>query len=142
MSTGFGPTSSVVGIFEPVTMTRSAVALAPGKRFPWASRAPAATGAGEGIAATCAGTSGIMAKKIASRTALLRKNPHSECWTLFIYLFSLIRRILKTPVSVQFFFYFFLNLRRSLYNFHNNEPTKPVTANTVAAARCSAVLRE
>src|SRR2546430_16634448 len=52
-------------MFEPVTMTRCAVALAPGKRFPWASRASAATGAGEG---SCAGTFKIMAKKIASRT--------------------------------------------------------------------------
>src|SRR6266478_1776116 len=113
MSTGLTPTSSAVGMFEPVTMTRSAVAAAldAGTRFPCASRATGAgapgEGEGEGIAATCAGTSGIMAKKIASRTALLRNNPHSESWALFIYLFSLIRRILKTPASVQFFFYFF-----------------------------------
>jgi hypothetical protein len=55
-----------------------------------------------------------MAKKIASRTALLRDKPHSGRWALFIYLFSLIRRILKTPVSVQFFFYFFLCAEMSL----------------------------
>src|SRR5438876_10220326 len=112
MSTGLTPTSSAVGMFEPVTMTRSAVAAAPdvGTTFPCASRATGAgapgEGEGEGIAATCAGTSGIMAKKIASRTALLRNNPHSGSWALFIYLFSLIRRILKTPASFQCFFYF------------------------------------
>src|SRR5438046_8160231 len=112
MSTGLTPTSSAVGMLEPVTMTRSAVAAAPvvGTTFPCASRATgtaaAGEGTGEGIAAVCAGTSGIMAKKIASRTALLRNNPHSGSWTLFIYLFSLVRRILKTPASVQFFFYF------------------------------------
>src|SRR4029077_9135467 len=55
----------------------------------------------------CAGRLDTMAKKIASRTALLRDKPHSGSWTLFIYLFSLVRRILKTPASVQFFFYFF-----------------------------------
>src|SRR6476619_3121653 len=113
MSTGLTPTSSAVGMFEPVTMTRSAVAAAldAGTRFPCASRATGAwapgEGEGEGIAAVCAGTSGIMAKKIASRTAPLRNNPHSGSWTLFIYLFSLVRRILKTPAGVQFFFYFF-----------------------------------
>src|SRR6266481_5210014 len=112
MSTGLTPTSSAVGMLEPVTITRSAVAAAldAGTRFPCASRATGAgapgEGEGEGIAATCAGTSGIMAKKIASRTALLRNNPHSGSWTLFIYLFSLIRRILKTPLRVQCFFYF------------------------------------
>src|SRR5438132_469978 len=98
MSTGFGPTSSAVGIFEPVTMTRSAVALAPGKGFPWASRA----GAGEG---TCAGTFKIMAKKIASRTAHLRNNPHSESWTLFIFLLGSIREIIETAVRLQYFFF-------------------------------------
>src|SRR6266487_1135904 len=89
MSTGLTPTSSAVGMFEPVTMTRSAVAAAldAGTTFPCASRAtgagaPAATGAGGG---SCAGTLKIMAKKIASRTALLRNNPHSESWTLFIF---------------------------------------------------------
>src|SRR4029077_10685533 len=56
---------------------------------------------------TCAGRLDTMAKKVASRTALLRDKPHSGRWALFIYLFSLIRRILKTPASVQFFFYFF-----------------------------------
>src|SRR6266478_956720 len=112
-------------------MTPSAVAaaLGAGTRFPCASRATGAgapgEGEGEGIAATCAGTSGIMAKKIASRTALLRNNPHSGSWALFIYLFSLIRRILKTPASVQFFFYFFFYLRRCPYNYHNDQPTKP-----------------
>src|SRR6202040_2169716 len=97
------------GMLEPVTMTRSAVAVAPdvGMRFPFASRAPAAAGAGEG---TCAGTFKIMAKKIASRTALVGNNPHLGSWTLFIFLFSSIRRILKTAVSVQCFFllYFFI----------------------------------
>src|SRR2546430_12582644 len=117
MSTGFGPTSSAVGMFEPVTMTRSAVALAPGKRFPWASRAPAAAGTGEG---TCAGTLKTMARKIASRTALLRNNPHSGSWMLFIFLFSSVRRILKSPQSVQCFFCFIFYLRRDLYNCQNS----------------------
>src|SRR5438874_9935799 len=114
MSTGLTPTSSAVGMFEPVTMTRSAVAAAPvaGTTFPCASRATGAgtPGGGEGEGegeGPCAGRLDTMAKKIASRTALLRDKPHSGSWALFIYLFSLIRRILKTPVSVQFFFYFF-----------------------------------
>src|SRR5437762_12257700 len=110
MSTGLTPTSSAVGMFEPLTMTRSAVAAAPdvGTTFPCASRATgtAAPGEGEGEG-PCAGRLDTMAKEIASRTALLRDKPHSGSWALFIYLFSLIRRILKTPVSVQFFFYFF-----------------------------------
>src|SRR5882762_4424890 len=121
MSTGLTPTSSAVGMFEPVTMTRSAVAAAldAGTTFPCASRATgtAAPGEGEGEGEgpmradmgglPCAGRLDTMAKKIASRTALLRDKPHSGSWALFIYLFSLIRRILKTPASVQFFFYFF-----------------------------------
>src|SRR6267378_3078638 len=115
MSTGLTPTSSAVGMFEPVTMTRSAVAAAPdvGTTFPCASRATGAgaPGGGEGEGeGPCAGRLDTMAKKIASRTALLRDKPHSGSWALFIYLFSLIRRILKTPVSVQCFFllYFFV----------------------------------
>src|SRR6266850_1417408 len=121
MSTGLTPTSSAVGMLEPVTMTRSAVAAAldAGTTFPCASRATGAgaPGGGEGEGEgpmradmgglPCAGRLDTMAKKIASRTAPLRNNPHSGSWTLFIYLFSLIRRILKTPASVQFFFYFF-----------------------------------
>src|SRR6478609_10289767 len=119
MSTGLTPTSSAVGMLEPVTMTRSAVAAAPvaGTTFPCASRATgtAAPGEGEGEGPMradmgglpCAGRLDTMAKKIASRTAPLRNNPHSGSWTLFIYLFSLVRRILKTPAGVQFFFYFF-----------------------------------
>src|SRR6478736_9151274 len=121
MSTGLTPTSSAVGMLEPVTMTRSAVAAAPvaGTTFPCASRdtGAGAPGAGEGEGEgpmradmgglPCAGRLDTMAKKIAIRTALLRDKPHSGSWALFIYLFSLIRRILKTPASVQFFFYFF-----------------------------------
>src|SRR6478609_3455274 len=137
MLTGLTPTSSAVGMLEPVTMTRSAVAAAPvaGTTFPCASRATGAGASGEGEGEgpmradmgglPCAGRLDTMAKKIASRTALLRDKPHSGSWALFIYLFSLIRRILKTPASVQFFFYFFFNLGRCLYNCHNNQPTKP-----------------
>src|SRR6266403_5963068 len=110
MSTGLTPTSSAVGMFEPVTMTRSAVAAAleAGTTLPCASRTTGAwaPGGGEGEG-PCAGRLDTVAKKIASRTALLRGKPHSGSWALFIYLFSLIRRILKTPASVQFFFYFF-----------------------------------
>src|SRR5438270_12632645 len=125
MSTGLTPTSSAVGMLEPVTMTRSAVAAAPvaGTTFPWASRATGAgaPGGGEGEGeGPCAGRLDTMAKKIASRTALLRDKPHSGSWALFIYLLSLIRRILKTPASVQFFFYFFFYLRSCFYNYHNN----------------------
>src|SRR5438034_1469179 len=117
MSTGLTPTSSAVGMLEPVTMTRSAVAAAPaaGMTFPNASRATGAWAPGEGEGegeGPCAGRLDTIAKKIASRTALSRKNPHSGSWALFIYLFSLIRRILKTPASVQFFFYFFLKFAR------------------------------
>src|SRR6266581_1816953 len=111
MSTGLTPTSSAVGMLEPVTMTRSAVAAAldAGTTFPCASRAAGAGAPGEGEGegeGPCAGRLDTMAKKIASRTALLRNNPHSGSWALFIYLFSLIRRILKTPAGVQCFFYF------------------------------------
>ena len=80
LSTGFGPTSSAVGIFEPVTTTRSAVAVVPagaGKIFPCASRA----GEGDG---TCAERLKTMAKKIASRTETLRSNPHPKSWIFFI----------------------------------------------------------
>src|SRR5947208_15269335 len=110
MSTGLTPTSSAVGMLEPVTMTRSAVAAAleAGTTLPCASRTTGgwAPGGGEGEGeGPCAGRLDTMAKKIASRTAPLRNNPHSGSWTLFIYLFSLIRRILKTPASVQCFFY-------------------------------------
>src|SRR6267378_7539023 len=113
MSTGLTPTSSAVGMLEPVTITRSAVAAAldAGTRFPCASRATGAGAPGEGEGeGPCAGRLDTMAKKIASRTALLRDKPHSGSWALFIYLFSLIRRILKIPVSVQCFFllYFFV----------------------------------
>src|SRR5213593_494173 len=86
VSTGFGPTSSAVGMFEPVTMTRSAVAAA-GKIFPWASRA----GVG---ATTCAGRFDTMAKKIAPRNALLRNNPHFGSWNLFIF-------VLLCPTNTQ-----------------------------------------
>src|SRR6266853_5550782 len=130
MSTGLTPTSSAVGMFEPVTMTRSAVAVAPdvGTTFPCASRATGAWAPGEGEGegeGPCAGRLDTMAKKIASRTAPLRNNPHSGSWTLFIYLFSLIRRILKTPLRVQCFFYFFFYLRRCLYNSHNQPTSEP-----------------
>src|SRR5438552_1655118 len=116
MSTGLTPTSSAVGMFEPVTMTRSAVAAAleAGTTLPCASRttgawAPGGGGGGGGGEGEgpCAGRLDTVAKKIASRTALLRGKPHYGSWALFIYLFSFIRRILKTPVSVQFFFLLF-----------------------------------
>src|SRR5436190_24283122 len=131
MSTGLTPTSSAVGMFEPVTMTRSAVAAAPvaGTTFPCASRATGAwapsggEGEGEGEG-PCAGRLDIMAKKIASRTAPLRNNPHSGSWTLFIYLFSLVRRILKTPASVQFFFYFFFTCADAAIISTTTQPTK------------------
>src|SRR6266481_3876776 len=131
MSTGLTPTSSAVGMFEPVTMTRSAVAAAldAGTRFPCASRATGAgapgEGEGEGIAATCAGTSGIMAKKIASRTALLRNNPHSECWTLFIFCSPRSDEYSKRLQAFNAFFTLFFYLRRCLYNFHNQPTSKP-----------------
>src|SRR5438132_2787756 len=132
MSTGFGPTAPAVGMFEPVTMTRSAVALAAGKRFPCASRAPAATGAGEG---TCAGTFKIMAKKIASRTALLRNKPHSGSWALFIYV------VLLDPTNTQngckrsiLFFTFFKIFSQASFLFpkkhllqHNDSPFSNIT---------------
>src|SRR5438477_6278221 len=106
MSTGFGPTSSAVGMFEPVTMTRSAVALAPGKEFPWASSTPAAAGAGDG---TCAGTFKIMAKKIASRTAPLRNKPHSGIWILFIFVgFEPTNTQNACERSILFLLYFFI----------------------------------
>src|SRR5438067_1786944 len=116
MSTGFGPTSSAVGMFEPVTMTRSVVALAPGKGFPWASRAPAAAGTGEG---TCAETFMIMAKKIASRTAPLRKNPHSGSWIFFIFCWVRTDEYSKRLQAFNAFFTLFFYLRGRRYNFHN-----------------------
>src|SRR6266480_3407172 len=124
MSTGLTPTSSAVGMFEPVTMTRSAVAAAPdvGTTFPCASRATGAwaPGGGEGIAATCAGTSGIMAKKIASRTALLRKNPHSGRWMLFIFCSPPSDEYSKRLKMFNAFFILFFYLRRDLYNCQNS----------------------
>src|SRR6266513_5545058 len=124
MSTGLTPTSSAVGMLEPVTMTRSAVAeaLDAGTTFPCASRATGAgaPGEGEGIAATCAGTSGIMAKKIASRTALLRNNPHSGSWMLFIFCSPPSDEYSKRLKMFNAFFILFFYLRRDLYNFQNS----------------------
>src|SRR6476661_5604022 len=139
MSTGLTPTSSAVGMFEPVTMTRSAVAAAPdvGTTFPFASRATgtAAPGEGEGEGEgpmradmgglPCAGRLDTMAKRIASRTAPLRNNPHAGSWTFFICLFSLIRRILKIPASVQCFFLLYFFIRADVFiiprtNQHRN----------------------
>src|SRR6266480_4506955 len=126
MSTGLTPTSSAVGMLEPVTMTRSAVAeaLDAGTRFPCASRATGAgapgEGEGEGIAATCAGTSGIMAKKIASRTALLRNNPHSGRWMLFIFCSPPSDEYSKRLKMFNAFFILFFYLRRDLYNCQNS----------------------
>src|SRR5438874_10882886 len=106
MSTGCVPSSSDVGMFEPVTITRSAVALAPDKGFPWASRAPTAAGEGEG---TCAGTFKIMAKKIASRTAPLRNKPHSGIWILFIFVgFEPTNTQNACERSILFLLYFFI----------------------------------
>src|SRR6476646_3816481 len=147
MSTGLTPTSSAVGMFEPVTMTRSAVAAAldAGTRFPCASRATGpwapGEGEGEGIAAVCAGTSGIMAKKIASRTALLRNNPHSGSWALFIYFVLLGPTNTQNACRRSILFLLFFYLRRCRYNYHNNEPTKPSQRIQVVqhvVRRCSA----
>src|SRR4051812_40482278 len=111
MSTGLTPTSSAVGMLEPVTMTRSAVAAAPvaGTTFPCASRATGAWAPGEGEGEgegegpmradmgglPCAGRLDTMAKKIASRTALLRDKPHSGSWGFFIYF------VLLNPTNTQ-----------------------------------------
>src|SRR5213079_1092080 len=102
MSTGLTPTSSAVGMFEPVTMTRSAVAAAPvaGTTLPCASRTTGAwapdggEGEGEGEG-PCAGRLDTMAKKIAIRTALLRDKPHSGSWAFFIYF------VLLDPTNTQ-----------------------------------------
>src|SRR5437879_3143440 len=143
MSTGFGPTSSAVGMFEPVTMTRSAVAAAPdaGTTFPCASRATGAgaPGEGEGIAATCAGTSGIMAKKIASRTALLRNNPHSGSWTFFIFCSPTSDEYSKRLQAFNAFFTLFFYLRGRLYNFHNNPTVEASTTDTASRCRASRI---
>src|SRR5437868_10782601 len=91
-------------MFEPVTMTRSAVAVAAagaGTAFPCASRA----GAGDG---PCAERLKTMAKKLASRTETLRSNPHPRSWIFFIQVRLCLRRIRKTPNNVQCFFSFFL----------------------------------
>jgi hypothetical protein len=62
-----------------------------------------------------------MAKKIASRTALLRDKPHFGSWALFIYF------VLLDPTNTQkacqrsmLFFTLFFYLRRCLYNCHND----------------------
>src|SRR6476659_2388355 len=138
MSTGLTPTSSAVGMLEPVTMTRSAVAAAPvaGTTFPCASRATGAgapgAGAGEGEGPMradmgglpCAGRLDTMAKKIASRTALLRDKPHSGSWALFIYFVLLnptnTRIASKHSILSLRFFY----VLRCPYNCHNYQPTK------------------
>ena len=84
-------------MFEPVTMTRSAVAVAAadaGTTFPCASRA----GAGDG---PCAERLKTMAKEIASRTETLRSNPHPRSWIFFIQVRLCLRRIRKTPDNIQ-----------------------------------------
>src|SRR4029077_9192246 len=139
MSTGLTPTSSAVGMLEPVTMTRSAVAeaLDAGTTFPCASRATGAGAPGEGEGEgegpmradmgglPCAGRLDTMAKKIASRTALLRDKPHSGSWAFFIYFVLLDPTITQNACKRSILFLLFFYLRRCLYNFQNNQPTKP-----------------
>src|SRR6476660_3258270 len=140
MSTGLTTTSSAVGMLEPVTMTRSAVAAAPvaGTTFPCASRdtgagAPgAAPGEGEGEGPMradmgglpCAGRLDTMAKKIASRTALLRDKPHSGSWALFIYFVLLDPTNTQNASKHSILFLLFFYVLRCPYNCHNNQPTK------------------
>src|SRR6266550_4933097 len=127
MSTGLTPTSSAVGMLEPVTMTRSAVAAAPvaGTTFPCASRATGAWAPGEGEGegeGPCAGRLDTRAKEIASRTAPLRNNPHSRSWTLFIYF------VLLDPTNTQnackrsmlFLLYFFICADASIISTTTN----------------------
>src|SRR4026209_1012091 len=132
MSTGLTPTSSAVGMLEPVTMTRSAVAAAPvaGTTFPCASRATGAGAPGEGEGEgpmradmgglPCAGRLDTMAKKIASRTALLRDKPHSESWALFIYFVLLGPTNTQNACKRSILFLTFFYLRRCRYNYHNS----------------------
>src|SRR4029079_10684108 len=134
MSTGLTPTSSAVGMFEPVTMTRSAVAAAPdvGTTFPCASRATGTAAAGEGEGPMradmgglpCAGRLDTMAKKIASRTALLRDKPHSGSWALFIYFVLLDPTNTQNASKHSILFLLFFYVLRCPYNCHNNQPTK------------------
>src|SRR6476620_910393 len=137
MSTGLTPTSSAVVMFEPVTMTRSAVAAAPvaGTTFHCASRATGAGAEGDGEGEgpmradmgglPCAGRLDTMAKKIASRTALLRHKPHSGRWALFIYFVLLDPTNTQNACKRSILFLLFFYLRRCPYNYHNNQPTKP-----------------
>src|SRR4030095_12881378 len=98
-------------MLDQVTMTRSAVAVAAagaGTIFPCASRA----GAGDG---PCAERLKTMAKKMASRTETLRSNPHPRSWIFFIQVRLCLRRIRKTPDSLQYFFcFYFLFVRLRL----------------------------
>src|SRR5436309_8425035 len=96
-------------MFEPVTMTRSTVAVVAagaGKTFPCASRA----GEADGI---CPERLKTMAKEIASKTETLRSNPHSRNWIFFIWVRLCQAGIQKRPDAVQCFFRFFL-IRRLL----------------------------
>src|SRR5205823_14211641 len=103
VSTGFGPTSSAVGMLEPVTMTRSAVAVAAagaGTTFPCALRA----GAGDGA---CAERLKTMAKKIASRTETLRSNPHPTSRIFFIQVRLCLEEYEKRLTTFNSFFSLF-----------------------------------
>src|SRR5437660_7207939 len=129
MSTGLTPTSSAVGMLEPVTMTRSAVAVAleAGTTLPCASRTTGAwaPGGGEGEGeGPCAGRLDTMAKKIASRTALLRHKPHSGSWAFFIYFVLLDPTNTQNACKRSILFLLFFCLGRCLYNCHNSQPTK------------------
>src|SRR6266478_1661453 len=68
VSTGFGPTSSAVGMFEPVTMTRSASAVAAG------GAAPCGGGGGGGF---CANALDAIMRGIPTQAArVMRRNPN------------------------------------------------------------------
>src|SRR5205085_6673721 len=87
VSTGFGPTSSAVGIFEPVTMTRSACASVGGTGVPCALTGPVGAAAG-GAGGVCAAMARGMARSAAKP---LRHDPNVASGRLIIVGWSLLR---------------------------------------------------
>src|SRR5205823_9770379 len=70
MSTGFAPTSAAVGIFEPVTMTRSASAAG--------GAGGAAPGEGDGVGFCANAFDAIMRGTPTQAAKVMRRNPNLE----------------------------------------------------------------
>src|SRR5450432_1803740 len=105
LKTGFGPTSSAVGIFEPVTMIRSVVAWVLPALVAGAFGAGApGGGAPARLTASCATALEITASDNTPPTArAARKHPNLERFVLFISLLGLMKGIMNRPEAFKTF---------------------------------------